>query len=986
MAWVLDTQTQEVVEVPEEAVAPGVATGRFTLQRGERVEVRTKEGQRGTIPAEEAQKAFGQLGYAYVPEGEVAAERRQAEYEDRGLEAAAAGVARGATLGLSDVALTSTGVVEDETLRGLEEFNEYASAGGEVVGVAAPAIFSGGAYAPAGIASRVATRAAAKLTTNAVGRTALAGAIEGGFFGAGQAVSEDALGQAPLTAQKLVADVGTNALLGLGGGAAFGALERKIAGAAAREGVEVAAGQVDDAARAVAGQADAAVPAPQAPTVPFDDAAEETIQLYPGQVGTKTRVDRAPAPSAAAPPAPVASLDDAVGAFDAALGDGGEAGAAFRKTLEGAAEKHGGRVQRFLEGLGLKWPTATEWVQRDLDLTASMANKLKDSAFGNLEQIAPRALLQDPRYAAARTLDEKLELIRTKQAEAGGRIGAAVRSFDELAGLDWAVDWRQVAGRVREEVLAPLEKNGSFLDRPILKRLRGFVDDMEQRTGTTFQEAEAFKRSLDPHLRWDSNTEAPLRDALRQARGILNAEIDAGAKAVAARAGRQARYTDWKRAKALYAAMTELEPMVAQRAAARSSGNRFFSLTDNMAGLAAVGAGGLNPMGLLAGGAAAVVNKWGRERLPQILALQMARYESSASTRAAAKAVRRAVEQADSAAVAGERGAPVGTQGGGVTATAGAASASTTSGTAATSLSPYVEILRQAMGEGERELWAMHTALSVDPAYRAAMEAHGLSYQPEAEEGGRRRASAFRIIEARLNRFESEAGKDLDGVLSGRPRAMPARLSPSEAVAQGRRLIEVSAQPGVMIERLSRETAALGAAAPATTVEVMALAQRVATFLADKAPKGPTPLLEVKALARPSRPADAEAARYARYASAAFNPRGVLSEAAAGMASPEGVETLQALYPQLLEEWRQQLMERLSSHGTALSYRQRLGLSYLLGSPLDPSLKPESVAMLQGAYAQKEPQQPSRRQAPSARTAFVDAATETERITARRLL
>lgn len=127
-----------------------------------------------------------------------------------------AGLARGASLGTSDLALTKSGLVKPETLRGLSETNPVSSIVGNVAGGAALTGATGGLAAPlegASMASGI-----GQIAARAVGYGA-----EGAVFGAGNAISDYSLQDHPqLSAQKLLADVGIGAVFGaaLGAGSA----------------------------------------------------------------------------------------------------------------------------------------------------------------------------------------------------------------------------------------------------------------------------------------------------------------------------------------------------------------------------------------------------------------------------------------------------------------------------------------------------------------------------------------------------------------------------------------------------------------------------------------------------------------------------------------------------------------------------------------------------------------------------------------------
>lgn len=153
------------------------------------------------------------------------AAKLQAKYGGVGNEALAAlaGGARAATLGGSDVALTKSGLVSPETLSGLKEANPKATFAGNLIGGGALTSLTGGLAAPieAGIGAGV--------LGSAVGFGA-----EGAAFGVGNVISDHALGDPNLSAQKVLADVGLGAIFGAALGAGAGALKGKLGAVSGR--------------------------------------------------------------------------------------------------------------------------------------------------------------------------------------------------------------------------------------------------------------------------------------------------------------------------------------------------------------------------------------------------------------------------------------------------------------------------------------------------------------------------------------------------------------------------------------------------------------------------------------------------------------------------------------------------------------------------------------------------------------------------------
>ena len=106
----------------------------------------------GSVPASEIERAIAE-GYREATPDEVTREQKREAYGGPGHTALAtiAGAARGATLGLSDVALSSLGA--GEALRAYREVSPYASVAGELGGTlgaaAVETLATGGAGAPA---------------------------------------------------------------------------------------------------------------------------------------------------------------------------------------------------------------------------------------------------------------------------------------------------------------------------------------------------------------------------------------------------------------------------------------------------------------------------------------------------------------------------------------------------------------------------------------------------------------------------------------------------------------------------------------------------------------------------------------------------------------------------------------------------------------------------------------------------------------------
>jgi len=253
--------------IAPDALPSALAAGKARFQQGARVYAQNAAGQLVTIAAEDV----GHPGYTILTPAQAEhalAKKQHGEGVGNLAKAAAAGAARGLTLGASDAALTAIG--GDSTrraLKGLREANPITSGVSEVAGAVAPVLLSGGSAAPvaaageAGALARVGGAAAGAVRAagivpravagagslvergvarglaalgadgatlaGRVGATALKmgaqGAVEGALYGGAQAANDAVLNGDQITAEKIVAGMGHGALFGGAAGAGLGA-------------------------------------------------------------------------------------------------------------------------------------------------------------------------------------------------------------------------------------------------------------------------------------------------------------------------------------------------------------------------------------------------------------------------------------------------------------------------------------------------------------------------------------------------------------------------------------------------------------------------------------------------------------------------------------------------------------------------------------------------------------------------------------------
>jgi hypothetical protein len=179
-------------------------------------------GELRTLPQSLVKKATdeGTIQRIATPE-EIAAYDIKKKYGGTGqtVRAGAEALARGATLGLSDIALSQTGLATPQDIAGRQAASPVVTGAGEAVGMIAPALF------PAGGTEAVGTELAARATA----------------AGLAKAAARTAIGASPAALLARAGRAAEGATTGLLGGKAIGRIAGSAVGAAAEGAIGVGA-------------------------------------------------------------------------------------------------------------------------------------------------------------------------------------------------------------------------------------------------------------------------------------------------------------------------------------------------------------------------------------------------------------------------------------------------------------------------------------------------------------------------------------------------------------------------------------------------------------------------------------------------------------------------------------------------------------------------------------------------------------------------
>lgn len=97
-------------------------------------------------------------------------------------------------------------------------------------------------------------------------------------------------------------------------------------------------------------------------------------------------------------------------------------------------------------------------------------------------------------------------------------------------------------------------------------------------------------------------------------------------------------------------------------------------------------------------------------------------------------------------------------------------------------------------------------------------------------------------------------------------------------------------------------------------------------------------------------PSDMQMMSFARTVAATEDPSGVEHRAAAGALTPEDAAAYWAVYPERAQHFKMTALGALQNKNTAIPFDRKLALSMLFGQPMDPSLHPRVIAVLQGQF------------------------------------
>lgn len=601
------------VDVPDDQVQSAFQSGEFGLPKGTRIPV-VMGGVLGSVPSDKLGDAFENKATLATPE-----EIHKGELEEKyggvagGAAAAGIGAARGLTVGLSDPLAVGTARAfgGDEAaektrayLEGVKEQHPIASTAGEIAGVVAPALLSGGAAA--GVEAGVEGANLARVGAEGVeGATALADTAK-----AAGAVAKARNAVAPV-AKVLGAPV--HAITEAGG-----AVERAVAKVVGTD----AAGLAGRIGQKIATKGASA-------------AVESALFNVGSEISESTFGDT----DLTGEKLLIAAGHGALlgGAFGAGVGAAGELG---RAVL--------GRVAPQLSKI------AEEQAFKSINARKAFTNEANKIPGGTAA--VGRRLLDEGIVAAGDTVEQMAPKVTEARAGAGKAIGKMLEQAD-AAGMA-GPKLQTIFDRVEDDVLKELSVMGATNSGAVAK-VTSILTDLKNFAGVegtadmsgarlTFKGAQEFRTRLDDLIKWNTNPMAPVNETTVAMKGIRNAIegelVNAGEESAAKMGG--SFKAEYESAKLRYRQLAVADK-AAQDAVDRAQANASHSLTDKIYGAAGVASGFAHagPLGAMGGLLAGQASKIVRTRGNSTAAVMLDKLSAISGVERAAQTVDREIDR-----------------------------------------------------------------------------------------------------------------------------------------------------------------------------------------------------------------------------------------------------------------------------------------------------------------------------------------------------
>jgi hypothetical protein len=861
---------------------------------GDKIPVVSPDGVRGEIPAAQAEDAIAQGFRPLTPEVEAELERHE-KFGDVGHQALAgvAGIARGLTLGASDLALThikpgGEPLVKPETLKALEEEHPTTSTLGEIGGALLPAavtLGAGGAAAGAKAASVAAAEATPaglttalgtgveKLATKVIANEIAAkiaggiarGAAESELYNIGHNLSEAALGDEKVTAERLLAHTGD--ALAIGGGLGFGIT---AAGIAVKKAAEKASGALEGMQGFLRER--------------FPLASPDTLNKYAEATAEKTGLEA-----------------DTVKEMFQGIG-----------TPEGQAMRNTIGTPEFLT------PEARDQLGREFKDSLSSARDAVDAAKKDaFREMRPREIESlvhdvDPKAAseaAFKLSDDMRAKLDVMRAEPD--VYAAKSLIKKLEIVADGYDKKLLAAESPAELFNLIDDTKRVIDKQLVGWGKNISPEFQDTVNVLRDVRGQFKSHLTDEALWGEAAarQAAFNDASARLFDAEKVLFGSGQKPgvfgikVPVRGGFEMQINSKK-----------INTFISQTGAARSE-----TATNALQEWLAAAKGFTNEVENTSFHAELPFDRAGVDSLLQKSEDVAANAEKKMALESKVRQAAR-LDDIGMNMFPGTAAAAMGAVVGGIPGAAAAAGAAKAVTAAANTTANPVALARTL---------AKIEAFALGPAKRMAKAIDEMIGKAEP------------AIEGAAKRTEGEAARQIIGQQEDRLK---------EFKVMQKRLADATTYAEEHARQLQEGVSRLADHAPNTQQAIVAQQMKIAQFLQSKLPTNPFSANETNPAKSYWQPSGTQLATFQRYTQAATDPLSVIKNAARGIVTPEGMETIRTLYPGLFNDFKQQLFEKVATDGKTIPYSSLVALSTLFDMPLHAAMRPDVRKGLQANF------------------------------------
>jgi hypothetical protein len=210
-------------------------------------------------------------------------------------------------------------------------------------------------------------------------------------------------------------------------------------------------------------------------------------------------------------------------------------------------------------------------------------------------------------------------------------------------------------------------------------------------------------------------------------------------------------------------------------------------------------------------------------------------------------------------------------------------------------------------------------------------------------------------INSKITQFVTHATKQTFSGIRGGAVVIANNMQEKNYQGQLDKLEDLAANPDKILDSVVDSTSGV-ADDPALQSALQSKGMAAANFLISKMPKKPD-VHNVFGASPKYKPSDQELSKWNRYVRAVDNPMTILDDFNAGILTPESVEAVRTIYPEIYANISSKLIDKMSSVKKPISYQSKLQISTLLGTPVSSAMDPMFVQKLQQNIAQQPEQE-----------------------------